>query len=359
MPHIPHIKSSQNVTVFIDGTDYIIPSNTPQYDLVITAITAGDIEAVRSAVEIRKEIVKVSQGLVTLEGSRLMYNGRPIHGALTDRILAVLEEAGNVAPLLTFLENLMQNPSKRAVDELYSFLSKCDLPITDDGHFLAYKRVRSDYTDVHSGTFDNSVGKICEMPRNAVDDDRNRTCSAGLHFCSKSYLAHFGGERIVVVKINPADVVSIPADYNDAKGRCWRYEVVDELSLTDTLQPLEDIKSGYTSSYGQSVAQDDDELDEDDDNDDIELSEEEVVQILSNTFGIVAPAPLATSAPPVSAPTLKTSYVAGLSLTDQQVRDIRGMLAEEWPLASIARAIGTSARTVARIRDGETYTHVK
>ena len=40
---------------------------------------------------------------------------------------------------------------------------------------------------------------------------------------------HFGGERIVIVKINPRDVVSIPTDYNDSKGRACRYEVVDEI----------------------------------------------------------------------------------------------------------------------------------
>jgi len=62
-----------------------------------------------------------------------------------------------------------------------------------------------------------------------VDDDQNRTCSASLHFCSRDYLNHFGGERIVVVKINPRDVVSIPTDYNNSKGRACRYEIVDEI----------------------------------------------------------------------------------------------------------------------------------
>lgn len=34
----------------------------------------------------------------------------------------------------------------------------------------------------------------------------------------------------MLVKINPADVVSIPRDYNNTKGRCWTYEVVDEIA---------------------------------------------------------------------------------------------------------------------------------
>ena len=76
---------------------------------------------------------------------------------------------------------------------------------------------------------DNSLGATVEMERNRVDDDKDRTCSTGLHFCSRDYLDHFGGERLVIVKINPRDVVSIPSDYNDSKGRACRYEVVDEI----------------------------------------------------------------------------------------------------------------------------------
>ena len=33
----------------------------------------------------------------------------------------------------------------------------------------------------------------------------------------------------MVLKINPRDVVSIPNDYNNQKGRCCRYEVIDEV----------------------------------------------------------------------------------------------------------------------------------
>jgi hypothetical protein len=110
-------------------------------------------------------------------------------------------------------------------------LEKNNLPITPDGYFLAYKKVRANYLDVHSGTMDNSPGRVVEMPRNKVDDNQNNTCSHGLHFCSEGYLKHFGGERTVIVKINPADVVSIPNDYNQTKGRACRYEVIGEVGV--------------------------------------------------------------------------------------------------------------------------------
>ena len=148
-------------------------------------------------------------------------------------MIAMLEEGFDIEPMVNFMENLMRNPSKRSVDELYGFLEKNNLPITPDGCFLAYKKVRNDFKDIHSGTMDNSPGTVVEMERNKVDDDKDRTCSTGLHFCGMSYLNHFGGSdsRTVIVKIDPSDVVSIPSDYNGAKGRACRYTVIGELGV--------------------------------------------------------------------------------------------------------------------------------
>jgi len=157
-------------------------------------------------------------------------------------------------PLLNFFKNLMDNPSKRAVDELYDFLEAGELPITEDGHFLAFKNVRSNYKDIHSGTFDNSVGKVCEMPRNGVDEDKDRTCSAGLHFCSIKYLPSFtdsDGGKTMIVKINPKDVVAIPADYNNTKGRTCRYEVVAEYK-DDWRSKIQREESGWDSDLYSS-----------------------------------------------------------------------------------------------------------
>jgi len=71
------------------------------------------------------------------------------------------------------------------------------------------------------------------MPRNLVDSDDRNTCSTGLHACSYEYLnyyIHDENDRIVLVEINPRDVVSIPIDYNNTKLRCCRYKVVMEVT---------------------------------------------------------------------------------------------------------------------------------
>lgn len=225
----PYIIQGSQVTVVIGSKPHVVSKSHPMYQRVVDAIKSNDWETVDSIIDPKKVVLEYGNGNIAIEGDRLFWKGEELHSSLSVRMIRMLQDGFDIKPMVAFMENLMLNPSKRAVTELYGFLEKNNLPITPDGSFLAYKRIRQDYKDVYSGTMDNSVGQVVEMERNRVDDDQNRTCSTGLHFCSRDYLNHFGGERIVIVKINPRDVVSIPNDYNDSKGRACRYEVVDEI----------------------------------------------------------------------------------------------------------------------------------
>src|SRR3990167_7995736 len=165
--------------------------------------------------------------------------------------------------MLQFMSNLMENPSKRAVDQLYSFLEHKNLPVTEDGCFLAYKAVRSTLLDKHSGTILNEVVSVISIPRNKVDDEPNNHFSYGLHCGSMEYVKYFahGDDKILVVKVNPRDVVSIPSDHNCTKLRTCQYEVV---SFYDKL-----LSSNYSPSEPENYRyDDDDEYDDEYDGDD-------------------------------------------------------------------------------------------
>ena len=101
------------------------------------------------------------------------------------------------------------------------------MPLTPDGDFLAYKSVRADFKDWYSGEHDFSIGQVREMARNQVCDNADIGCSAGYHAGSEEYAKSFnGGGNLVIVKINPADVVSVPTDCECQKLRASRLEVV-------------------------------------------------------------------------------------------------------------------------------------
>lgn len=147
-------------------------------------------------------------------------------------ILQLHEVNGDIEPLVRFLENLLQNPNQTIYHDLFAWMQSGNLTLTSDGHFLAYKKVRENYLDIYTNSIDNSVGATPTMLRSTIDRDRDNTCAAGLHWCSWDYLQYYGGcdgYRIMIVKVNPADVDRIPTDYNRNKGVSWRYTVVGEI----------------------------------------------------------------------------------------------------------------------------------
>lgn len=402
MSKINFILGGDSITVFLDGNSYTINKQAHTYEIVLKAVREGNINALRDAINIRQSIIanlsKTGGDKVRIEDNAIFYCDREVTGLISSRIFEMLRLGLSVKPMVRFLENMMENPSKRAVDELFSFIDACRLPITDDGHFLAYKRVRDNYSDVHSGTMDNSVGKILEMPRNMVDEDKNRTCSAGLHFCSYDYLAHFGGERIMVLKINPKDVVAIPADYNNSKGRTCRYEVVDELPVNEYRMPERTITDDYTDQYGSGDSWDEPEVAEEweesyeewDESDssqeeDIQaqidfLTPDEVSEILklyavgtetaediADDYSVTEDAihELARrkgvgygSAKVIAKPVPASSANTTGKLTPADVKQVRRLLNKGDSLAKIARQFGVHPRSIARIRDGEAWNNV-
>lgn len=262
----PYIFQGDNLVIVIDGESHTVHRSHLNFNAIMAAIKNRDWDSVPNLVNPERIVVTFGQGNVQVRDSKVYWQGRELHNALTKQIVRMIRDGFDVEPLVRFMDNLMLNPSNRAVEELYGFLEVGALPITPDGCFLAYKRVNADYTDIHSRTVLNKPAAlmseqerhdrhhnpvqtgevsttvvwendtpytVVSMTRNAVDDDRTCTCSHGLHFCSKEYLQHFRGERLLILRINPADVVSIPADYNQTKGRTCRYTVVGEIGGED------------------------------------------------------------------------------------------------------------------------------
>lgn len=167
---------------------------------------------------------------LSLDGEVLLFRGFPIHATLSKKLSYCLKDGFGAEPFLKFLENLTQNPRKEVLENLYEFLEYGQMALDDEGHFYAYKAVTADYKDIYTETYDNRIGQKLSMPAWAVDPDRNRTCSRGFHCCSFDYLPHFNHAdgHVMVVRVNPRDVIAIPADYHNTKMRVCAYEVVDE-----------------------------------------------------------------------------------------------------------------------------------
>lgn len=256
MERLAYTVTPSGISIVLDNRMRVVPKGSLNFAKLREAILGyskamregnitlieGIVDAIRATVDIPSFIAKETFGRVEIGqapngGFQVRFDGTPISGVLSDRLIDLVTEGFDVEPMARFLDKLMNNPLESARNELYLFIESGNFVLTPDGDFLAFKKVRGDYRDIHSGTYDNSVGKVLTMDRDKVDPNRHETCSAGLHFCSYSYLPHFGsssGNRVMIVKINPADVVAIPSDYKNAKGRTWRYVVVGEVPANES-----------------------------------------------------------------------------------------------------------------------------
>jgi len=271
---VPFILTQDStITMVLNNKPYTIQSDHLNYNKIVDELKNPnqDINVIIGLLDIKQTLNQYAnhypEFVIDFQNSTITINDEQIHGTLIDRIFDMHKQGFPFESMGRFLINLYQNPSKRAVDELYSFIEYGKLPITEDGCFLAYKRVKEDYTSCYDNKTKNDIGTIVSMPRDQVDDNSNNTCSSGLHLCSYEYLKVFDGDRVVIVKVNPKNVVSIPTDYNNTKARACEYEIVGEVSK-------EELLTNKTIFDKPVVVSLEDEYDEDFDDSDDDSDEE-------------------------------------------------------------------------------------
>jgi hypothetical protein len=265
---VPFMFVDGNLTVVLKNKSHQVLPDHLNYKMIMEALPTASEDELLGMVDVETAVASFSDGRVTVENGVVKFDGDEVHGSISKRILEFMKNGLPFEPLVQFLHNVMENPSMQSQRELYDFLEHENLPITEDGYFLAYKAVRSDFKDKYRGVFDNSVGQVCEMVRAKVDDNREVGCSQGLHAGALSYVASYGsvdsGDKIVIVKINPKDVVSVPKDCDCQKLRTCRYEVVG-LYEGELDRPM------YSADYSNSpIYNDDYDPDYDEDEEDEE-----------------------------------------------------------------------------------------
>lgn len=261
--------SATQLTVFIKGRPYSIDSSHPNWDhmnkMVRGEISPAPDHEIIHLMNVRASVEKKLKdyGRIKVGDDQIIIDGIPTHNYSTRRILDMLREGLDITPWINFLDRCLNNPSKSIFDELYQWMEAGNLPVTPDGYFLAYKKVRDDLCSYHvspDGThLQHVLNQRITMPRYQVDDVRENTCSTGLHFCSWDYLkSYYGHEgKVLLLRIDPADVVSIPVDYNFTKGRACAYTPIKILDD----EAVAHVFNGRGPLDGQYVYDDEDDDD--------------------------------------------------------------------------------------------------
>lgn len=227
------VSGNGTMTIVVDNQSYTIGYDHPNYLAIKECVNNNDAENIVTLMDIPASIEDYAEGKVTVVNGVLRYEGEEIHNTLTERIMSMMRDGFSFEPMVKFLANVLENHSNRAVQELYTFLENKNLPITEDGCFLAYKAVTHDYKDKWTKQIDNSIGETVGMQRRKVNDDCGIGCADGLHCGAIEYVEGYSNcrgdehdDKIVIVKVNPKDVVSVPTDSQCQKVRTCEYQVI-------------------------------------------------------------------------------------------------------------------------------------
>lgn len=260
------LASDSSLTVVTNNFETLTTTNSnPNWDKILAALRGDRGDEVIRLMSIKDAMVDYFDGNLAIKGNTVWYGNQTLHGRDVERTLELMRMAVPVGPMVKFLNAKMRNPSRRAVDELYNFLTNPavdkngGMPITPNGTILGYKGVRADYysingnpeTVVLQGKVDggghilNEVGATIEVARNSVCDDYRVGCGAGVHIGSREYAEGWAGTdgKVLLVEFSPEDVVSVPEDCNYQKLRACKYIVRGECQRETKLNTT------YTEDY--------------------------------------------------------------------------------------------------------------
>ena len=244
---LSHIKSNDNHwTVVLGGQPHQFDHTHPEYNGLCECVMTGDADEFVNLINTGTVIENWSEGNFAFRDGFLYYEDEQVANQPTERIINMIKNSWDYKPMLAYLDRLYQNVSNRAVQESYNWCSHKGLPISDDGMLIGYKGVslysgedrfdklgrplaEGDHVDKYTGTsFRNNIGDECSMNRRGVSDNCNDGCASGLHVGTYEYAENWAGTNgvVILVKFDPADIVSVPTDCQYSKMRVSKYTVV-------------------------------------------------------------------------------------------------------------------------------------
>lgn len=260
---------ASNLTVFRTGDAPLSAhSSHPNFEEILAKVLADD-ETALDLFDVAKtaglKFERLTERVTTANG-RLYLDGEEVHDALADQVVRFLQEGvEDWKPLVAFFENVQANPSFNSRNQLYGWLTREKLTITEDGLIVGYKGVAKvalgEFLSIHAGNaivngepveghVPNPLGGVVEMSRAEVDDNTNADCSYGLHVGTYGYASGFAQGAVLEVHVHPADVVSVP-HYDTNKMRVCRYKVVQAIDQKYDAAVLYDYDEDYDEGEGE------------------------------------------------------------------------------------------------------------
>lgn len=149
-------------------------------------------------------------------------DGEVLRSPVADRVLWMKQHGLDYAPLLAFAANLMENPARRPVEDLFDYVDSRGLAIDAEGYVLGYEAL-GEPVDPETGP--REPGRTITVRRNRTEEDPLRPCPTSLKVGPFPVgTTPAAGTLLPVVRVHPRDVVAVPVGTGPL--RCCAMNVV-------------------------------------------------------------------------------------------------------------------------------------
>lgn len=250
------------VTLLTDEGVQILGEGHPRFEGIVTALVRDGDEAeteVRDLADVFGALVRATNdGRVVAINGRLYLDGERVPSDMEDVVATSGSGTGDDLTALAAFVTRIADCDDDVRENLPAWLKQAGLRVDEDGNIWGYKAVRKvgeGFESFHAGPRNGNgdgvrvdgvpvtghvpqaVGSKVTMPRDAVDADRGVGCGTGLHVGSLDYAEDFGGggggdSAMLLVRVRPEDVVSVPSHARFRKMRVCAYEVMAVMPWT-------------------------------------------------------------------------------------------------------------------------------
>lgn len=245
-PHEEEVvgEKTEETTETIEEVAKIIAAIIPKEPTAVERMQQATAEIMKHAVPVTDHHFADHQvrdgqddhALVAVVDKKVIPNVQHLHSQIKH-----VNQGGDSEGLVNLMKRLANVKRGHSVDDLMKFLKHGDLPIAKDGSIIIYKRLdhvssdKGDYVDVHSKKVYQRVGDHVCMAEGLVDHNRRVECSNGLHVARRQYLSGFSGDRMIMAKVAPEDVIAVPQEDGN-KMRVCGYHILFEVPKQDAVK---------------------------------------------------------------------------------------------------------------------------
>jgi hypothetical protein len=248
---INYVITPKNITVVFDsGATEIFSLSSEQGEKLLGIIAKNDnvIEKINEFFT-EEEQKRLSQNGFSTDGEKISYKGEDLNEQVKTFLTKLLKENKNIKGIKKFCEKCLQNPQKDSIEQMWNFIRANGLFISNSGNFVGYKAVLENRFDKYSQKYKNSNGAVIKEDRNTVENDPEKACGKGLHVGTWRYAKEVYGSHddvIILISVNPKNVVSVPKDHSFQKMRICEYKVLKEVKaeLTETAASRIEVTTG-------------------------------------------------------------------------------------------------------------------